>query len=333
MTTRGNRDRLSAHRALLYAAALPGLGEWIAGARLQGVLTCGFFLGFLAWFCRLSWLIVEPLLDLRGVSLEPVQLLGISLLCMLAAWFWGIFNAVRCMRAARITHGLPPQDSIAWGALISWLCPGAGQAYAGKTVFGLLLILLNLCGLTLMGPVYAELGRGIGALLEDPNLAAQPLTVAHKLHSLFFIMESSVPAVLLMCVKMLAIADAVLLLAQQRAQQRAQQCDSMEYVFENDTKVPWYGTTEAKAGGLFILGWFAPGAGQLLTGRNWGRLALALFLSIHIIISILLHQQLLTITQASSLQSFCLVIRIVVMFEAPIRLLSAGRLQGKTPDV
>ena len=43
---------VSAHRAFVYSACAPGLGEFYAGRRLQGLLTAALFILASVWFAR-----------------------------------------------------------------------------------------------------------------------------------------------------------------------------------------------------------------------------------------------------------------------------------------
>lgn len=314
---------VSAHRAIVYAAGLPGWGEMYARAWWQGALTLLAFLGFLAWFCWLAWQSAQLLAQWTGGGLDfPVRELGLAFLGMLCAWFWGIFNAARTAQLARLQEGQTPQCSPAWAALMSWLCPGSGLGYAGRHLFGALFLGLHVCGLALMAPVFGEFGRGVGRLLspENHSLIQNPIAVVGIVKELFFKLENSLPAVFLAATKMLAITLAVDLVARQRAEQES-------FIFlDPENKPRWYESKEVRAMGLFILGWFAPGAGQLLLGRAYGWYFLSGVAGLQLVVAVLLRHELIGIPLAGGLLWLPGLIRFAAMLEAPIQLL-----RNKTP--
>jgi len=307
--------QVSAHRAVVYAAGIPGWGEMYAGAWLQGALTLAAFLACLAWFARLGWDCVEALGAWDGGSLQlPYRQLGLAMAGMGLAWFWGVFNAARTARLARLRRGMQPQFSPAWAACISWLCPGGGHAYGGRNLFGALFLLLYLAGMALMLPVFREFGQAITDLLSvgSENLVYNPLVVVQQVQTMFFRLENSLPAVFLTVTKMLAIVAAVELLARQREAEE-------NFVFEEKTH--WYQSREARAAGLFVLGWFSPGAGQLLLGRSYGWYFLAGVAGCHLLVSVLLRHNLLDMNVAGALLWVPVLLRLAAMIEAPVRLL------------
>lgn len=309
----------SAHRAVIYAAGLPGLGEMHARAWLQGGATLAAFLALLTWFGYLSWQCYLQVAAWQGQPLElPLWELAVAFGGMLSVWFWGLFNAARTTRLARIRSGLAPQHSPAWGALFSWFCPGCGQAYAGKVFFGGLLLLLHVCGLALMAPVYEELGQSLGRLLDEQSraLALNYFAILQALRNIFFTLENSLPAVFLEGTKMVAMAEAVQTLAGQR---------DAAAEFDFTDKPAWYQRIEARAAGLFLLGWFAPGAGQLLQGRGQGWFYLAAVLGCRFCISFLVRQEILIPELAADLLWIPELIRVVAMLEAPVRLFMGFR--------
>lgn len=306
----------SAHRGVLYAAGLPGWGEMHAGARLQGLGTLLAFLAAMALFCWAAWLMVEPLTAFEVPPESTMAMLGYSFLAMLGLWLWGMFNAARTARQARSRLGLPMQCSPAWGAAFSWICPGCGQAYAGKTLFGVLLLLLALCGTALMAPALREMGNSIHGLLLDPSSAGNPLYLASRIEEIFFVLHNSLPSFLLEAIRMASIAEAVSVLYSQRMEQ------AEEFAFDQSPR-RWYTTIEARAGGLFLLGWIAPGAGQLMLGRRYGWLILGLYLGLQLALAVSLRQKLLELPLAMSLSWAPTIIKFAAMLEAPIRLIAS----------
>lgn len=310
----------SAHRAVLYAAVVPGWGEVHAGSWLYGCLTHLAFLVALGLFTWQTWLLFMAALESRQQGMATATIgLGLGLLGMTVVWYWGQFHAAIMAQTARQRAGFPRQQNPAWAALFSWLCPGCGQAYAGRVLFGALLLGAYSAGLAFKAPDYLNLFRGIREMIQNPALAAAPLLLVADLKQLFIHLEFSTAAVFLTATKTIAIADCVHGLVGEAdsfsldgvGKERSQEAG----------KPPWYRGVEARSFGLFALGYAAPGAGQLMQGRRVGWLFLGLYLSGLLCISLALRHGLVQAPMAETLSWGPTLVLTVAMFEAPITLL------------
>ncbi len=320
MRSPGKPRHPSAHRAVLYAAAVPGWGEIHAGSWLFGCLTHLAFLGGLALFTWQTWELFMAALESRQQAMVTATTgLGLGLLGMTVVWYWGQFHAAIMAQKARERAGLPRQQSPAWAALFSWLCPGCGQAYAGRVLFGALLLGAYSAGLAFKAPDYLHLFRGIREMLQNPALAAAPLQMVADLKQLFVHLEFSTATVFLAATKTIAIADCVQTLVR-KADSFSFDSDTRESCPEGD-KPPWYTGVEARSGGLFLLGYVAPGAGQIMQGRALGWLFLGLYLGGLLGISLALTHGLVQTSTAQILSWGPTLVMAAAMFEAPITLL------------
>jgi hypothetical protein len=320
MRPSGKPRHPSAHRAVLYAAAVPGWGEIHAGSWLFGCLTHLAFLGGLALFTWQTWELVMAALESRQQTMVTATAgLGLGLLGMTVVWYWGQFHAAIMAQKTRERAGLPRQQSPAWAALFSWLCPGCGQAYAGRVLFGALLLGAYSAGLAFKAPDYLHLFRGIKEMLQNPALAAAPLRMVADLKQLFVHLEFSIATVFLTATKTIAIADCV--------QTLVKKADSFSFdtiakkSSQDEDKTPWYKGVEARSGGLFLLGYVAPGAGQIMQGRALGWLFLGLYLGGLLGISLALTHGLVRTSTAQTLSWGPTLVLAAAMFEAPITLL------------
>jgi hypothetical protein len=149
MTLSGNRNEtrtssvgkksISAHRAFVYGASAPGLGEIYAGSRIRGIMTASLVIFFGIWFTRVLVVIIGGLVDrvfgslndatLIVVSDLPLISLGISFFGIYYVWLWAMISSVDAAVVHRRKITEPPQASIAWAVAMSWFCPGSGQVY------------------------------------------------------------------------------------------------------------------------------------------------------------------------------------------------------------
>ena len=86
--------------------ALPGLGTFLAGQRISGLLqvvlaVAGFLLSA-RWFSQFMTVVMnaEELPDLEAI---PFRLLAIGLAIAVAAWLWSLVSSLQILRAARKT--------------------------------------------------------------------------------------------------------------------------------------------------------------------------------------------------------------------------------------
>ena len=196
----------SAHRAVLYAIAMPGWGEYDAGSPVCGVLTLLLFLAATAVFTWQSWRLAMALVNIdQQTAMISAGGMGVGLLAMVMSWYWGQFNAAMLAQKARVEAGLPAQRSQAWAAFLSWVCPGCGHAYSEKIVFGIVLLAASGAGMALKGPAYVALWHGLRALAENPALLSVPITMVAKIQNLFTLLEYSIASVFLETTRILAI--------------------------------------------------------------------------------------------------------------------------------
>ena len=100
-------DRASARNYLLTnLLVLPGLGSWLAGKRLAGVLQVvlaltGFGLTGVWFVSFLGACIQKETVPWDGGPQFRLGLIGVAL--FLAGWFWAIVTSLRILRATRTT--------------------------------------------------------------------------------------------------------------------------------------------------------------------------------------------------------------------------------------
>ncbi len=306
----------SAHRAVLYAIAMPGWGEYDAGSPVCGVLTLLLFLAATAVFTWQSWRLAMALVNIdQQTAMISAGGMGVGLLAMVMSWYWGQFNAAMLAQKARVEAGLPAQRSQAWAAFLSWVCPGCGHAYSEKIVFGIVLLAASGAGMALKGPAYVALWHGLRALAENPALLSVPITMVAKIQNLFTLLEYSIASVFLEATRILAISDAVYGLAQLP---RDFSFDAPSSNDNEQPRAPWYNRVEVRFCGYMALGYVAPGAGQLMQNRSWGWLLTALYLTGQLGICVALTHGLVEVKMADTLSWGPTLVQAFAMLEAPI---------------
>jgi len=88
MTLLGNRNEtrtssvgkksISSHRAFVYGASAPGLGEIYAGSRIRGIMTASLVIFFGIWFTRVLVVIIGDMVDRVFDSLNDVTPIVVS---------------------------------------------------------------------------------------------------------------------------------------------------------------------------------------------------------------------------------------------------------------
>ena len=134
-----HKKTISVHRAFVYGAAAPGLGEIYARSRLRGFLTATSFISFGIWFFWVLYKIMKAITDSVFDSLNtatpfklpdlPFVSLGVSFFGIYFIWLWAMISAVDVAVRHRRKDAEPPQLSVGWSIAFSWLCPGSGQVY------------------------------------------------------------------------------------------------------------------------------------------------------------------------------------------------------------
>ncbi|MEA3436638.1 MAG: hypothetical protein U9R43_09250 [Thermodesulfobacteriota bacterium] len=258
-----NKNLVSVHRAFIYGASAPGLGEIYAGSRIRGFITAGLFIFFLVWF---NWMVIDIMvrvIDLlfqglnqsRGSVLSdlPIFSLGISFLGMYYVWLWAMISSVDVAVKHRQENESSPQASVPWGVAMSWFCPGSGQLYTGYRQFGYILLAGNLMGILLIIPAYTQLFTSISLLVKNEQLSASnPYALINIIREHLIILDYSFGNLIQETVRYFAIAGTI--------------SGLMHGSLRSDDK--WIKPSAPNGIGLFAAGWLCPGSGQLLQKRD-----------------------------------------------------------------
>jgi len=326
---------VSAQRAFIYALALPGLGEYYAGARLRGALTFLLTLGLMAWTTKISVDTLQNLLLGQGFA-QTNALDILAFLALYALWLWAMFAAVDCAQAQRRRDGDAPQTSVAWAVTFSWLCPGAGQAYVGKRFLGLCLLAAALLGTALEIPMYRLVSNVLEPLINSPQ-HTNPVALIALVNELFIRIQLNLAT----ACKDLTTYASIFLAAhalQSSWRSRFAADRNPDFTFSeaprNDKSTrparpgprpPFARSTEGRVLGLAVLGWICPGSTYLLIGRTqlaWA--TLAAYAGARICISALLTADLVSplfadalIWAPSALRLAALVHSVIVVLSKP----------------
>ena len=312
---------ISVHRAFVYGASAPGLGEFYAGSRIRGLATAALFLFFTVWLARMLFVILSALVNQIFGSFSgsapfvmphvPFFSMGVYFFGLYFIWLWAMISAVDVATEQRQQNGEPPQASVAWAAAISWFCPGAGQVYTGSRRYGYLLFAAYLLGLLAMVPVYIQLFHSISDLASSGQLSPNnPLAVVDIVHRLMARVNLSFGTLCQTFVKYVAIAGSLAALRQG--------------LLKADTR--WSRPSAAYGTALLGLGWLCPGAGQILQQRfRSGWYLLAGYIGATAAVSILLHLDFITVPTADLLDWLPVVIKWGAMAEALFWMIKKGR--------
>ena len=312
---------ISVHRAFVYSASAPGLGEFYAGSRMRGLVTAALFIFFIVWFARLLFVILNEIVSqifgsLNGIAPfvlphVPFFSVGVSIFGLYFIWLWAMISAVDVATEQRQRDGEPPQASVAWAVAISWLCPGSGQVYTGSRRYGYLLFAAYLLGLLAMVPAYIQLFHSISDLAGSGQLTPNdPLAVIDIVHRLMARVNLSFGKLAQASVKYFAIAATLGALRQG--------------LLEADTR--WSKPSAAYGAALFGLGWLCPGSGQLLQKRfTLGWYFLAGYIGSTFLVGFLLHFDFITVPTADLLGWLPIVIKLSAMVAAPLWMLKEGK--------
>jgi TM2 domain-containing membrane protein YozV len=303
---------ISAHRAFVYGASAPGLGEFYAGCRLRGVVTGALFLSATVWFTWTLFVILNRLIgrifdSLNGAApfvLPDVPFLSaaISFFVLYFIWLWAMISSVDAATARRRLHGDSSQASVAWAVAAAWLCPGCGHVYAGARRFGYLLFAAYLLAILAGVPAYMQLFDSISRLAGSGELTPNdPYTVISMVHGLVARAELSFGKLLQAAVGYFAIAGTLGALQQGP--------------LETDTR--WSQPSAGYGAALVGIGWLCPGAGQLLQKRDtpaW--CILAGYIGSKFLAGFLLHYNFVTVAAADLLGWLAIAIQWGAMAEA-----------------
>ena len=308
---------ISVHRAFVYSACAPGLGEFYAGSRLRGLVTAVLFIFFTVGLARMLLVILSAMVSQIFGSLSgnapsvvpqvPFFSMGVCFFGLYFIWLWAMISAVDVAAQQRQRNGGPPQASVAWAAAISWLCPGAGHVYTGCRRYGYLLFAAYLLGLLAMVPAYIQMFHSISDLAGSGELSPHnPLAVIDIVHRLMARVNLSFGKLCQASVKYIAIAGTLVALRQG--------------LLPTDTR--WSRPSTAYGAALFGLGWLCPGSGQILQKRftpGWS--ILGGYIGSTFLIGFLLHLDFITVPTADLLGWLPVAIKLSAMIEAPLRML------------
>ena len=312
---------ISVHRAFVYSASAPGLGEFYAGSRMRGLVTAALFLFFSVWLARLLFVILSEIVSQFFGSLSgtapfvlphvPFFSMGVYFFGLYFIWLWAMISAVDVATEQRQRNGRPPQASVGWAVAVSWFCPGSGQVYTGSRRYGYLLFSAYLLGLLAMVPAYIQLFHSISDLAGSGQLTSNnPFAVIDIVHRLVARVNLSFGKLCQASVKYVAIAGTLVALRQG--------------LLETDAR--WSRPSAAYGAALFGLGWLCPGSGQILQKRfTLGWYFLAGYIGSTFFVGFLLHLDFITVPTADLWGWLPVVIKLSAMVEAPLWMLKEGK--------
>ena len=317
---------VSVHRAFVYGAGLPGLGQYYAGARMRAIATALAFFTFSAWF---AWLLVEIMgglasrifSSLNGMvppALVQVPLipLAISFFGMYFSWLWAMIDAVAAAAAYRRKAGAPSQSSAFWATATAWFCPGAGQVYTDERRFGYLLFAAYFMAILLTVPAYVHLVQHVVEMVQGGQLSSdRPLGVIDLIHGLMIRTNYSFGRLLQASLRCFSVAAAIDILARG--------------VLKKTSR--WSEPSAAATAGLAGLNWLCPGAGQLLQARRKpGWIILAGYIGSRLLIGLLLSADLISVAQADSLAWIPVILQWGSVAEAVLCMMTNRRRQSSS---
>jgi TM2 domain-containing membrane protein YozV len=331
MTQSGNKNigvrppplakSISAHRAFVYGASAPGLGEFYAGCRLRGLVTAALFVFATVWFTWTLFVILSGFVSRIFDSFNstapfvlpdvPFLSAAISFFALYFIWLWAMIGAVDAATEHRRRHGELPQVSVAWAVATAWFCPGSGHVYAGSRRFGYFLFAAYLLAILAVVPAYMHLFDDISRLAKSGELTPNnPYAVINVVHELVARAEHSFGKLLQASVGYFAIAGTIAALRQRLP--------------ETDTR---WSQPSAKYGAALVgLGWLCPGAGQLLQKRDTlGWYFLAGYLGSKFLIGFLLRHNFIAVPTADLLDWLSVAIKWGSMAEALFWVIKKGK--------
>ena len=311
---------VSTHRAFVYGASIPGWGEFYAGSRIPGAVKAALVLILGIWFTQMLIDTVGSIVgrffdsfnSLTPFAMPDIPLLsmGISFLGIYFIWLWAVISSVDAAVANRRQHAEPPQASILWAFAMSWFCPGCGHVYTGSRRFGYILFGTYLIGMLLIVPVYTDLAKSISELANSGKLSANnPYALVSMVHELMVKVNFSFGRLFPTWIRFIAIAGAI--------------CELRRGLLKTDSR--WSKLSIGYGLALVVLGWFCPGAGQLLQKRfQFGYYVLGGYIVSKLIIGFLLGNDLITTGSAENLEWISVLIQWGAMLEALFQMIKDG---------
>ncbi len=314
----GDRKKsINVHRAFVYGASAPGLGEFYAGSYIRGFITASIFISFSTWFILVFIDIIDSILGLFFNSLKgitplalpdlPLHSLGISFVGIYYIWLWAMISSVDVAMEHHGKSNEPPQVGTLWGLVMSWFCPGSGQIYTGSRRFGYILFTGYLLGILLILPAYMHLFHSISLLAKSGQLSTDnpyALIVIIKGHMIK--VNYSLGSLFQKIVRYFALSSTIVALKHGTL----------------DTDAKWMKSSIVYGAALFGVGWLCPGSGQLLQGRDHaGWYFFAGYVSSLLLTGLLLGAGLITPKSADTLSWISVLIQWGAMIEAPFWML------------
>jgi hypothetical protein len=312
---------ISVHRAFVYGASAPGLGEFYAGGRLRGLVTAAVFVFATVCFTRTVFIIISAVVGRIFDSFNgaapfvlpdlPFISAAISLFALYFIWLWAMIGAIDAATAHRRRCGQLPQTSIAWAVAAAWFCPGSGHVYAGSRRLGYLLFAAYLLAMLAIVPAYRQLFNDISRLAGSGELTPNnPYAVIDIVHGLVARAEHSFGKLLQSSIRFFSIAGTICLLQQRLP----------------ETYTRWSRPSAGYGLALVGVGWLCPGAGQLLQKRNTlGWYLLAGYIGSQVLTGFLLHHNFIDVPAADSLDWLSVAIKWGAMAEALFWMIKKGR--------
>jgi hypothetical protein len=320
-----DKNPISAHRAFVYGASVPGLGEFYAGARTRGTITALLFLCFSVW---LTWTMVgmaETLADqffnaLDGTALPdlPYLSMGISLLGIYFIWLWAMISAVDVAVEHRHKTVEPLQTSVLWAVMVSWFCPGAGQVYTADRRLGYILFTAYLMGMLFIVPAYRQMFQSISDLVTNQQLSpTDPLGIIDVIHNLTAEVNLGFGKLVQKSVLCFAMADTMAALRRGP--------------LKSDPR--WSTPSMGYGAALAGIGWLCPGSGQLLQRHDkTGWYFLAGFIGSNILTGLLFNHDFISIQRADTLTWIPIFIQWGAIIESLFRMMKGKRQNPKNSD-
>jgi hypothetical protein len=313
---------ISVHRAFVYSASAPGLGEFYAGSRMRGLVTAALFIFAIVWFTRTLFVIISGIMGRIFDSFNggapfvlpdfPFVSAGISFFALYFIWLWAMMGAIDSATEHRRRYGEPPQASVGWAVAAAWFCPGSGHVYAGSRRYGYLLFAAYLLAILAVVPAYMQLFHEISRVAGSGELTPNnPLAVTNIVHGLVARLEHSFGKLLHASVRYIAIAGTIGALRPRLS--------------ETDTR--WSRPSAGYGTALVGIGWLCPGAGQLLQKRDMlGWYFLAGYIGSTFLVGFLLHLNFITVPTADLLDWLPVVLKWGSMAEALFWMIKKGPL-------
>ena len=290
----------SCHRAFVYSIALPGLGEYYAGAKKRALLSFTLLLTFLGIvFTSLYHFYVSGLRseDASGAVFELI----IGTLGLYWVFLWAMISSIELSKRARIQSRTSEQTHPLWALLMSYLCPGSGQVYLGRKTLGYCIFVLSLLCSILILTSCIEFFEQSQELLQNRGFDKETL---FELKTLTAIVSFGLGSVLETVLRIFSMIEAA-------TDSRLE----FQKLFPSKTSL--------RPLCLALLSYFCPGSGQIFSDRvELGMVFAHAFLGSKILTSLLMASDLLSLPSITSMDWLSTVILWIALIEVSFRELS-----------